>query len=227
MSPQEAVALDGRVSNLLGLAARYKLLATAFARPELSTLADLKGHWPDAEGDSEALSRPLGAFREACAGAELSSLQEEYPALFSRKVLCPPYESCYGWRPGGPPVLLAGISGFYGAFGLEPSRAHPEVPDHIAVELEFMSALCLKEAYALFHGLAEPQRVMREARRAFLGAHLGRWADAFADGLEVRAVSPFFRAAAALLRAFLAEERCRLEGAAVTGKAVSPTGAPR
>ena len=85
------------------------------------------------------------------------------------------------------------------------------MPDHIALELTFMSALCLKEAYALFHGLVEGQEVTREARRGFLSAHLGRWVGAFAESVEAAAEGVFFKAAAALLREFVAEE-CRTLG---------------
>lgn len=214
MSPEELVALDSEVWRLLARAARYKLLAAAFAYPDPPMLAELReGRWPDFEDDSDALSRPLAAFRAACAQADLASLQEEHSVLFDRQVRCSPYESSYGdgRRLGGKPVELADIAGFYTAFGLEPSSSHPEMPDHIALELTFMSALCLKEAYALFHSLVEGREVTREAQRGFLGAHLGRWGGAFAESVEAAAQGAFFKAAAALLREFVAEE-CRAFG---------------
>lgn len=215
MDPTDMTDVDSRVSQLLGRAARYKYLATAFAYPEPSVLAELaEGRWPDSEQDSEALSRALAAFRAACGRADLASLQEEHLLLFGRQVRCSPYESSYGdaRRLAGKPAELADISGFYSAFGLEPSRSHPEMPDHIAVELTFMSVLCLKEAYALAHGLLEPREVTRAARRAFLEAHLGRWAGAFAEGVKAAAQDAFFKGAAMLLRELVSEE-CRLLGA--------------
>ena len=214
MSPANTLDLECRVSQLLGRAARYKFLAAAFAYPDPPMLAELReGRWPDFEDDSEALSRALPAFRAACAQADLASLQEEHSVLFDRQVRCSPYESSYGdgRRLGGKPVELADVAGFYTAFGLEPSSSHPEMPDHIALELTFMSVLCLKEAYALFHGLGEGQEVTREARRGFLSAHLGRWVGAFAESVEAAAEGVFFKAAAALLREFVAEE-CRTLG---------------
>lgn len=225
MSAADTTDLDSCVSRLLERAARYKFLASAFAYPGPSVLAELAaGRWPGAEQDPEPLRDALAAFRAACSRAKPSSLQEEYLFLFGRQVRCSPYESSYGdgRRLAGKPVELADISGFYAAFGLEPSRSHPEMPDHIAVELTFMSVLCLKEAYALAHGLTEPQEVTRAARRAFLGEHLGRWADAFAEGVVAAAQGAFFKAGATLLREFVSEE-CRLLGivlAAAGGAAV-------
>jgi len=214
MSPAETIETDSRVSQLLQRAARYRFLAAAFAYPEPSVLAELSEEgWRDPEQDPERLRRALASFRSVCAQADLAFLQEEYSVLFDRQVRCSPYESSYGdgRRLAGKPAELADIAGFYTAFGLELSRSHPEMPDHIAVELTFMSALCLKEAYALFHRLVEGQEVTREARRGFLSAHLGRWVGAFAESVEAAAEGVFFKAAAALLREFVAEE-CRTLG---------------
>lgn len=217
--------MEARVKKLLGRATRYKSLAAAFTYPDCSVLAELReGRWPDPEQDSQALRRAFAAFRTACVQVEASSLQEEYLLLFDRQVRCSPYESSYGdgRRLGGKPVELADITGFYIAFGLEPSCSHREMPDHIAVELTFMSVLCLKEAYALFHGLAEPREVSCEAQRTFLGDHLGRWAWTFVEGVEAAPATPFYRAAAALLREFVAED-CRQLG--VTPSAAARTAA--
>lgn len=213
MSEAETTDLDLRVSRLLKHAARYKFLAAAFAYPDPEVLAELTGaRWPDSAEDHDALGRALAAFRAALGEAHLATLQEEHLGLFDRQVRCSPYESSYGdgRRLGGKTAELADISGFYAAFGVEPSRSRPELPDHMAVELTFMSVLCLKEAYALFHGLAKEQEVTREARRVFLGDHLGRWAGVFADGVGA-AGGPFWNAAAALLKEFVALE-CRLLG---------------
>jgi TorA maturation chaperone TorD len=214
MSRRDTIDTDLRVSHLLGRAARYKFLAAVFAYPEPSVLAELsEGRWRDPEKDPERLRSALAAFSAARAQADPAFLQEEYSVLFDRQVRCSPYESSYGdgRRLAGKPAELADIAGFYTAFGLEPSSSHPEMPDHIALELTFMSALCLKEAYALFHGLVEGLEVTRDARRGFLSAHLGRWVGAFAEGVEAAAQGAFFKAAAALLREFVAEE-CRTLG---------------
>lgn len=68
------------------------------------------------------------------------------------------------------------------------NTASSDMENHIAAELEFMSALALKEAYALAEGHTEGLAVTREAQVGFLTDHLGRWADTFAA--EVRSATP-------------------------------------
>ncbi len=81
---------------------------------------------------------------------------------------------------------LADIAGFYRAFGLEPCETRRERPDHIAVELEFMHVLSIKEAYALAQGWGEKAGICREAQSAFLRDHLGRWTPSFLTHLAER-----------------------------------------
>jgi TorA maturation chaperone TorD len=106
----------------------------------------------------------------------------------------------------GKSALLADIAGFYAAFGLEPSATHPDAEDHVAPECEFMSALCLKEAYALAEGMTEGLEVTRRAQASFLGEHLGRWAEAFAGAVKEATPLPYYGALADLLIAWAREE---------------------
>jgi TorA maturation chaperone TorD len=78
--------------------------------------------------------------------------------------------------------------------------------DHIAAELEFMSVLALKEAYALSEGNADGVAVTRAAQVAFLTDHLGRWTEAFAGSLRRATPLPYYAAAAGLLAAWVLAE---------------------
>lgn len=78
---------------------------------------------------------------------------------------------------------LADIAGFYRAFGFNVGGAVRERPDHLAVELEFMYLLALKESHADAHGTQEQKEVCIDAQRKFLGEHLGRWIEQFAESL--------------------------------------------
>ncbi len=78
---------------------------------------------------------------------------------------------------------LADISGFYRAFGFRLGGARRERPDHLAVELEFMYALALKQAYALHGGAAAQAQICVDAQMRFLQDHLGRWLELFERSL--------------------------------------------
>jgi len=91
--------------------------------------------------------------------------------------------------------------------------AQRELPDHLAVELEFLSLLLLKLLYARREGMREAEEVTHTAMTAFLRDHLGGWVEPFAERVEKAPVSSAFRALAKLLRAFIGEE-CRLLGVA-------------
>jgi TorA maturation chaperone TorD len=63
-------------------------------------------------------------------------------------------------------LKLADVAGFYAAFELTPATARPDMEDHIAAELEFMSVLALKEAYAGAEELPGGLTVTRDAKEA-------------------------------------------------------------
>jgi TorA maturation chaperone TorD len=87
---------------------------------------------------------------------------------------------------------LADIAGFYRAFGFGVGGARRERPDHLAVELEFMYALALKQAYALEAGALEKARICAEAQSHFLQDHLGRWVELFTHSLTANGgVEPY------------------------------------
>jgi TorA maturation chaperone TorD len=131
----------------------------------------------------------------------------EYWRLFGSGGTVSPYETEYdplvGVRKGHE---LADLLGFYTAFGFKIGEAQREFPDHLAVELEFMSLLLLKVLYARQKGMAEAEELTRDAAAAFLRDHLGRWVEAFAERLQGETESASFRALARLLQTFLGEE---------------------
>ncbi len=97
----------------------------------------------------------------------------------------PPYESQYGrLNLGQQSEEMADIAGFYRAFGLK--APEKERVDHLAVELEFMAFLALKEAWALHSG--EPERALevRTAQTRFVADHLARWVPVFAGRFETQ-----------------------------------------
>jgi DMSO reductase family type II enzyme chaperone len=201
------------VVGALHRAAIYRVLSLAFAYPtpaRLQAVADAATL--GAAVAAAAVAPALDRLATAAHAAEADALAAEHVTLFQRQLRCPPYEGAYGPpQMAGKSALLADVAGFYTAFGLEPAAGQPEAEDHIGAELEFMSALAVKEAWALARSEAAGLEVTRAAQRAFVTDHLGRWAPAFAERLAAEAAPGFLPAAAALLRVWLDVERGRLE----------------
>jgi TorA maturation chaperone TorD len=193
------------VQRALGRAALYRLCAMALGYPgpgRLPAVADL------AERIASTVDGPLGAQVAALARTARASdearLAGEYVGLFDAAARCAPCEGAYGPpQMAGKAAQLADIAGFYTAFGLAPSDGQPDVEDHIATELEFMSALAVKEAWAVAEGHRDRAEITAEAAIAFFRDHLGRWAPAFATELGAASAAPYYLAVATLLRAWL------------------------
>jgi DMSO reductase family type II enzyme chaperone len=108
------------------------------------------------------------------------------------------------------PHRLADLAAFYRAFGLEVCEDASERQDHICMELEFMSVLAAKEAYALEHQIDdEALPLLRSAQKQFLREHLGRWTPAFTRRLARAAGPGVIAALADFTREFVSAECAR------------------
>lgn len=171
----------------------------------------------------EALSlAPLLSYLQLPRDRLIEDDRRVFGLLISRE--CPPYETEY--CPQTFSVYrshqLADIAGYYRAFGLEPSAKHPERPDYIVLELEFMAWLIGKTLYASQRGEATGVRLCRDAQVSFFRDHFAWWAPAFALALrrkadgsasEHRLTSPpktYRGAFGAFLAAFVPAERAVL-----------------
>ena len=119
-----------------------------------------------------------------------TAFESDYITCFGHTVRgdCPMNEIEYGDIKADPlfqPHRLADLGAFYAAFGLEIGEDAGERQDHISIELEFMSVLAAKEAYALEHQFDDGQvTLVRDAQKKFLREHLGRWTPAFTRRLS-------------------------------------------
>jgi TorA maturation chaperone TorD len=107
------------------------------------------------------------------------ALDGEYIQVFMHNALrtpCLPYESSYV-DPGGQAAgwVAALLEQEYAASGLALSPSLKDLPDHVAVELEFMAFLCDQEADA-WHRQDVKEGIQSLKRQAgFLDRHLSRW----------------------------------------------------
>ncbi|MBX9790516.1 MAG: molecular chaperone TorD family protein [Pirellulales bacterium] len=139
-------------------------------------------------------------------------LGAEYVRVFGLATCreCPPYETefCKNEEIFYRSQQMADVAGFYRAFGLEPGSEPRERPDHLCLELEFMSLVLLKKRLA--DSADDGATVCQEACRAFMRDHLSWWAPSFAVGLRRKAEQGLYAALGQTLAALLPVDRARL-----------------
>ena len=214
-SVPNTVHREQAVHDRLQRAALFRIAAAGFAYPEdghLQRVLNLFVGLPEMKntGPSEDLPHVLGLARRAWEHAVDGPASAEYARLFLGRALCPPHETAYGdgRRFAGRTSELADIGGFYSAFGLALSETQPDLPDHVAAELEFNSLLLVKTAYADLRGMDEEREISENAGRLFLETHLGRWAGAFAARLVEEGGAQPYRAHARFVEELVSDE-CR------------------
>jgi DMSO reductase family type II enzyme chaperone len=209
-----------RQQTLLARAILYHQAARLFAYPDdqmgelLAEGRTVAGALPDGGRLAERFAAVEAAWTEAQESA--AGAAGEYTWLFQRNVQCSLHETAYDQARNVVMAHdLAAIAGFYAAFGVQIAEGFRDLPDHLSMELEFVSFLYVKEAYALEQGWRSLANVCRVARRRFLGEHLARWFPAFAARVGQRARLRLYPAAAAVVQALLEGEAVRVEASDV------------
>jgi len=151
---------------------------------------------------SEGESLLKSALKQSLDECALEGIAWEYNQLFTatESVLIPVYETEYGMDTVFAKTKeLADLNGFYLAFGLELGKdAQGERPDHLSIELEFMAALLVKEAYARNESWNDKAEVCLEGRKKFLKDHIGRWGPTFCIVLKRKTKVGFYATLAGL-----------------------------
>ena len=84
-----------------------------------------------------------------------------------------------------------------------------ELPDHVAVELEFLYLLLFRQAQARHDGSAEDLAAAAALQHRFLARHLGAWIGPFAAAVQAGAETAFYRQLGALTERFVRMEQAR------------------
>lgn len=204
MSEFEPDKASAREDLFRFLSACYYEPAPEFAEENLFDsirLAAGKVH-PDLVGPARRLA-------EAFAGQDLQALLVDYTRLFLGPIeaLANPYGA--SWL--NPPAATddnpsPAVLDLYSAGGFEIDPDFRELPDHVAVELEFLYLLTFSSNRAQAVGKADELAAIDRLRRRFLGEHLGVWIRPFAAAIKLGAETAFYRELAELTERFLQME---------------------
>lgn len=186
----------------------FRLLAACFYQPQrdmfeeglLHNLAEsLKEFCPGAAHYAEEMIKLLPVYSDA-------ELLVDYSRLFvgPSELLAAPYGSVYldkERRLMGDSTVAA--SDFYRSRGLVMDKDFREVPDHVAVELEFMYYLVFKEVEAVVAINMTAAAAALESQEIFMSNFLRPWADKFAHKMAEGAETGFYKALAGCFSALV------------------------
>lgn len=186
----------------------YRLLSACFCQPEDAFLEEevfeqlrtaLAKIDPDRGSDVSAMEnsfRSLG----------LEALTLDYTRLFLGpfETLARPYGSVY---LDGERVVMGESTQqaltLYREGGFEVAEDLREMPDHVAVELEFLYLL----SYRLGQATEKDEQVRLGAlKRRFLTEHLGRWVGELAEAMKNGAETEFYRLLGVVTEKFVHED---------------------
>jgi len=193
----------------------YRLLAACFYPPSnelieeecCATLAALLASVaPDAaQYASEAVA--------ASSKSSLDALAVEHARLFIGpfQLVAPPYGSIY--LDDAKTVMgdsTARVAAFYHNCGLQLADDFHELPDHFAVELEFMSFLAFKQREVEVSGDTDEAFRIVSLQRAFLDRFLLPWLEPFTSAIITDAEAPFYQAVARCTAAYVTADHAAL-----------------
>jgi TorA maturation chaperone TorD len=193
----------------------YRLLAACYYSPTPALLEEgccdslsllLQGIAPE--------SSPFAENAAVAAGnSTLEALAVEHARLFIGpfQLVAPPYGSIY--LDDAKTVMgasTAKVAAFYQACGLHLADDFHELPDHIAVELEFMSYLAFKQRQAEVSGDKGEGRRVVSLQREFLDRFLMPWLEPFTSAVILDGEAPFYQAIARCTTAFIHADHAAL-----------------
>jgi TorA maturation chaperone TorD len=156
------------------------------------------------------LARKLG---EDFAAQDLQTLLVDYTRLFMGppQPLARPHGAF--WLTGETTLMqdaTMAVLDLYQEGGFDLDEEFREVPDHVAVELEFLYLLIFRRNEAQRVGTADDLSAAERLQHRFLRQHLGAWIGPFAAAVKTGAETPFYRDLAELTERFVRMEEAKL-----------------
>lgn len=150
-----------------------------------------------------AHARRLG---EACDGQDLQTLLVDYTRLLLGPVQ--PRATPYGsfWLSGETQLMQdssLAVLELYRQGGFQVDEEARELPDHVALELEFLYLLTFSSNQARQADHLDALATTEALRRRFLAEHLGAWIGRFAAAVEAGAETAFYRQLATFTERFV------------------------
>ncbi len=187
----------------------FRLLSVCFYEPQKDIFIEeklfqnltegLSNICPEAAVFSSAMEESLNKYSD-------EELNIEYAKLFVGpfELLAPPYGSVYldqGERVMGDSTMA--VIDIYQREGLAKSDDFKDLPDHIAVEMEFMSYLLYKERAALESADEESSVIYRNRHESFLNTFIRPWISPFCKRIKKGTNNDFYTSLADCASAFI------------------------
>jgi len=207
----------------------YAYLASAFSEPPCEDSLNALRQQPFIDAAKvlfrEAESSVMREDRLASAASTegLESARQEFANLFivPGPQYVTPYESVFRdtREVAGEPVkgLLMGqpamdVMQWYRLAALEIAEEYEELPDHIGLELNYLSELCAKEVEFAAEGNTSKLSRAREMQRDFLAGHVVLWVDDLCEKIHQKTRLPYFRMVASMASEVARRDLTTLEG---------------
>lgn len=163
----------------------------------------------------DALVPQAESLGDAFRTTDLPTLLLDYTRLFLGpvEILAKPYGSV--WLDAKKELMgdsTVALLDLYREAEFEMDDEFKELPDHIAVELEFLYQLVFRENEARLSGDTNQLAATLSLQKRFLTQHLGAWAGHFTSAVQAGAQSRFYRTLAGLTADLISRETSRVAG---------------
>ncbi len=205
-----AIGHDELARSAIERSRLYGLLATVFRRePSAEFLCQMKT--PELVVALSGAGVDIGDEFET---GRFVDIAEDLAIEYTRLFLGPgkhisPHESVQLKRGSGIlwGVETSAVRQAYRDAGFDMGEEETDIPDHISVELDFLSLLAKEESQAWTDRNQEDAAKLLHLQHGFISNHIGKWVGIFCAKVKEQAEFAYYPAFADLLRSYLSGEK--------------------